>query len=71
MRFNLGLGAGVEWRRDGHAIHHWTVLVVLAFGTICNPRSWFRDRPSVTGTPVSHGTDTPSHAGVRRDRIGE
>ena len=71
MRLSLGFGFGVDWQRDGHLNSRWTVLVMLAFGAMCYPRSWFRDRPSVTGTRVSHRMDSPLPTGVRKDRIDE
>lgn len=71
MRFSIGFALGVDWQRDSHANHRWTAIVMLALSAICYPRSSIRDRPSVTGTPVSHQMDSPLPAGVNRDRIGK
>ena len=71
MRFSLGFGVGVNWRCDNHVNRRWTALVMMAFGIVNYPRSWFRDRPSVTGTRMSHRMDSPSPTGAWKDRIGE
>ena len=72
MRFNMGIKLGVGWWFDSRIDSRWTMLVAgLAFHALFFPRSWYRDRPDVTGTPTSDRTDSPLITGLKADRIGE
>lgn len=72
MRIGIGLGITVERRFSNPMDYRRIVLGLrLVFDIVRGSRNRFRDRPYVTGTPVSRRTDSPFQAGQRRDRLGK